>query len=415
MTPTYDFLKKEAFTLRQLSSAKRTLALEALAKKLDERREEIKLANQRDITREKELRSMLDRLSLGDNRINNLIKSVLEISKFPCPLGRLLYSYTKESGMVINKVSVPLGVIGMVYEGRPNVTVEAAALSIKSGNAILLRGSSQALNSNQVLVSIIQEALTETGLPSRCVTLFHDDKRDTVIQILTMRSVLDVIVPRGSGSFIKYVRENATLPVIETGAGNCHIYIAETADPKMASKIVIDAKCDRPSVCNSIETLLVNKEWARSFLKDLVVNLKGKGVLLRGCKESLSLSKNEITVLAQPEDYATEFLDLILAVKVVANRSEALEHIAEHSTKHSEGIITESVEEAKIFHLNVDAAVTYHNASTRFSDGGEFGMGGEFGISTQKLHVRGPIGVNELTTYKYEVSGVGDVRGKIYG
>ena len=310
-------------------------------------------------------------------------------------------------GLQVGKMR-SIGVIGIIYEARPNVTVDAAGLCLKSGNAVILRGSSDAINSNLKITEIISKSVEEAGLPRGSIQLIEDTDREVVNQLMKLNEYLDVLIPRGGAGLIKNVVENATVPVIETGVGNCHVYVEADADLKMAEEIIINAKTQRTGVCNAAETLLVHKDIAERYLPSIGQRLRDLGVELRACSDAHKLLPESI--LATEDDFATEFLDLILAVKVVKDMDEALEHIRKYGTKHSETIVTNSYQKARLFQRAVDAAVVYVNASTRFTDGFQFGFGAEIGISTQKLHARGPMGLRELTSYKYIVFGDGQVR-----
>jgi glutamate-5-semialdehyde dehydrogenase len=326
-------------------------------------------------------------------------------------LGRVQQSWQRPNGLQIERVSVPLGVIGMIYEARPNVTVDAAGLCLKTGNAVLLRGGTAVARSNQVLVNLMQEALGETEVPASAVQLLTSPDREAVKEMLKLNQYLDVVIPRGGGGLIQMVVREATVPVIETGVGVCHTYIDRAANPEMAIRIAVNAKTNRPSVCNAMETLLVHRSWAESHLTKLADVLREKGVEIRGCAVTRHLLDGLDIAEATEDDWAAEYLDLILSVKVVEDLPEALAHIARYGTKHSEAIVTEDKAAAEAFLSNVDAAAAYHNASTRFTDGFEFGFGAEIGISTQKLHARGPMGLEALTSYKYKIRGSGQIKG----
>lgn len=353
--------------------------------------------------------SLLDRLALNTKRIEGIAEGLRQIIELPDPTGRLIEETTRPIGLVIRKYSVPLGVVGIVYEARPNVTVDAAGLCIKSGNSVVLRGGSAALESNKAIVGIMHKALADSALPPDCLQLIESSDRSSVDELLKLNGLLDVIIPRGGHSLIQNVVQNATVPVIETGEGICHTYIDDEADPAKADPIVINAKVQRPSVCNAIETLLVHERYAAANLPSLASKLEQLGVELRGCGKSRELvpSIREAT----ETDWRTEYGDLILSVKVVNGLDEALEHIRTYGTLHSECIVTEHAERAERFLREVDAAAVYHNASTRFTDGFEFGYGAEIGISTQKLHARGPMGLPALTSTKYVIHGTGQIRG----
>lgn len=351
---------------------------------------------------------MLDRLALTHARIEGIAEGLRQIAELPDPVGDVLETIDRPNGLHIIKRRVPLGVIGIVYEARPNVTVDAMGLCLKTGNAVVLRGGSSALSSNRQIVEIIHSALAETQVPVDAVQLIENPNRSSVDEMLKLNGLLDVVIPRGGSSLIQTVVQNATVPVIETGAGICHTYLDASADPVMATEIAMNAKVQRPSVCNSMETLLVHEAFAAQHLLELANRFKEAGVELRGDEAARQLIA--WAVPATDEDYATEYNDYILNVKIVRNLDEAMEHIARFGTKHSECIVTQDSANAERFQQEVDAAAVYHNASTRFTDGFEFGFGAEIGISTQKLHARGPMGLTALTSSKYIILGNGQVR-----
>ncbi len=352
-------------------------------------------------------KTMLDRLMINEARVESMKNSIIELISLEDPVGKG-ESWSRPSGIEISRVRVPLGVVAIIYEARPNVTVDSAALCLKTGNAVVLRGGKEAINTNKVLVGIMKEALDKCGFNSHCVELVESTERESALQLMSMRGYIDALIPRGGKGLIKSVVENAKVPVIETGAGNCHIYVDDSADMDMAIKVVMNAKCSRPSVCNAVETLLVNVSIAAKFLPEFSKEAEKQGVELRGCPKTRVLvpEANEAT----EEDFYTEYNDYILAVKVVDSLSDAIAHINKHSTGHSEGIITSTVENGERFLREINSAAVYVNASTRFTDGGEFGFGAEIGISTQKLHVRGPMGLPSLTTEKYLIRGNGNIR-----
>ncbi|MEG0876350.1 MAG: glutamate-5-semialdehyde dehydrogenase [Oscillospiraceae bacterium] len=350
-----------------------------------------------------------DRLLLTNERIDGIAKAVDELIALPDPIAETISMIERPNGLNIGKRRVPLGVIAIIFEARPNVSVDAAALCLKSGNACLLRGGKEAINSNTVLVDIMREALKIAGLPEDCICVVRDTSRESAKELMQLRDYVDVLIPRGGRGLIKAVVEQAGVPVIETGSGNCHIYVDEFADLDMAAKIVENAKCSRPSVCNAMETLLVNRTVAKEFLPLVLPLLEAFKVELRCDPEALEILGNK-AVPACDEDWETEYDDYILAVKIVADMDEAMEHIAAFGTGHSEAIITRDYANSQRFLNEVDAAAVYVNASTRFTDGGEFGLGAEIGISTQKMHARGPMGLRELTSCKYVVYGSGQVR-----
>lgn len=397
--------------LNRLTTAQKNEALLAAAEGLVNGTAAIIEANAEDLQRGKEQgtsASMLDRLTLTPDRIAGIAEGLRQIVALPDPVGDILETLDRPSGLHIVKRRVPLGVIGIIYEARPNVTVDAMGLCLKTGNAVVLRGGSSALSSNRKIVEIIHQALAATALPPAAVQLIEDPNRSSVDEMLKLNGLLDVIIPRGGSSLIQNVVQNATVPVIETGAGICHTYLDATAQVDMATAIALNAKVQRPSVCNAMETLLVHKAFAKQHLADLAERFKEAAVELRGCEETLRLVP--WAVPATEQDYATEYNDYILNVKIVGNLEEALEHISRYGTKHSECIVTEDHALAERFQQEIDAAAVYHNASTRFTDGFEFGFGAEIGISTQKLHARGPMGLNALTSSKYIIQGNGQIR-----
>lgn len=402
--------KKAAFTLGT-AGAKRDTALMYMSEQLLADMPYILAENAKDVenARAKGLtEAMLDRLTLTSSRIEAIAGAVLKVRSLPDPLGQGSVN-TRPNGLEIQKVRVPLGVVGIIYEARPNVTADAAALCIKSGNAVILRGGSEAVCSNLAIGKSLQTALARAGLPENGVQVLSDTSRETAAKFMTMNGYIDVLIPRGGKGLIQSVVKNATVPVIETGAGNCHVYVDEAADLAMALDILDNAKTQRPSVCNAAESLLVHQAVAERFLPMVKERLEQKNVELRGCETTCALLQG--TKPATDEDFYTEYNDYILSVKVVQDVTEAIAHINEHGTRHSEAIVTESMANAALFTAGIDAAAVYVNASTRFTDGEEFGFGAEIGISTQKLHVRGPMGLEALTTTKYIIRGAGQVRG----
>ncbi|MBQ7005726.1 MAG: glutamate-5-semialdehyde dehydrogenase [Clostridia bacterium] len=352
--------------------------------------------------------SMLDRLSLDKGRIEDIATAAENIVSLPDPLGRVLSGEVRPNGMKIEKVTVPIGVIAIIFEARPNVTVDAAALCLKSGNTVILRGGKEAINSNKAMVRVMREALARVGLPADCIQLVEDTTRDSATALMKMNSYVDVLIPRGGAGLIRACVENSTVPVIETGTGNCHIYVDKDADLKKAVSIVYNAKTSRPSVCNACESLVIHEEIAEKALPLIKKALDEKSVTVHGDERCAAIITD--VVPATYEDYAKEYLGYEISVKVVSDIESAVEHIMEFSSGHSECIITENYTAANYFTSSVDAAAVYVNASTRFTDGGEFGFGAEIGISTQKLHARGPLGLPELTTVKYVITGDGQVR-----
>jgi glutamate-5-semialdehyde dehydrogenase len=352
--------------------------------------------------------SLLDRLMLNPSRIRGLADGIREVIALPDPVGRVLSESVRPNGLRITKVSVPIGVIAVIYEARPNVTSDAAALCLKSGNACILRGGKEAINSNIAISGIMRKAIEKAGLVPDCIQLVSDTSRDSAVALMKLNGYVDVLIPRGSAGLIKSVVENSTLPVIETGSGVCHIYVDKAADPGMAASIVFNAKTSRPSVCNAAECMLIHEDIAGKALPLIAAELKRKNVEIRGDRRVCEIVKEAIP--ASENDWGCEFLDYIIAAKVVKDIDEALEHIYKYGTRHSECIVTGDKDAAEYFLKNTDAAAVYHNASTRFTDGGEFGLGAEIGISTQKLHARGPLGLNELTSMKFIIGGSGQVR-----
>lgn len=389
-------------------------ALMMIAEELINKKEEIKKVNKIDLEKGKEnglSSALLDRLELTDSRIEAMAQGLKEIAAFTDPIGEILTGWKHKNGMTIEKKRVPLGVIGIIYESRPNVTIDSAGLAIKSSNAVILRGSANAINSNIYLSRLFNKTGIKAGLPENTVQLIENTDRELVNEMVKMNRYIDVLIPRGGKGLKKFIIENATIPVIETGAGVCHVFVDESAKTANALSIIQNAKIQRPSTCNSIETVLIHKNIAVKILPDLTDMLLKDGVELRYSKEALEIVNNRNDVkLANEEDFGAEYLDMIMSLKLVNDIDEAIEYINSHSTHHSDSIITEVIDNAEKFLNEVDSAAVYLNASTRFSDGGEFGYGGEIGISTQKLHARGPMGVRELTTTKYIIRGNGQIR-----
>ncbi|MBQ4153471.1 MAG: glutamate-5-semialdehyde dehydrogenase [Oscillospiraceae bacterium] len=411
-----EILGRQAATVRReiatASTNQKNKALISIAEALTKKMALILEANQKDLAAAEASgmpSSLQDRLKLDEKRIMGMAEGVYAIADLTDPIGKTDFGFTRPNGLRIAKTRVPLGVIGIIYEARPNVTVDAAALCLKAGNAVILRGGKEAFFSNQCLTEIMREALTEIGMSADIIQLVGDTSRESATELMRLNRYLDVLIPRGGQGLIRSVVENATVPVIETGTGNCHIYVDEFADLSMAVEIHYNAKTSRPSVCNAAEGVLVHQAVAEKFLPMMKSRLDEKAVTLYGDPETVRILGD--TVFAADEAiYATEFLDYKLSVKVVADIEEAVDHIEQYGTRHSEAIITDSIKNADYFTANVDAAAVYVNASTRFTDGGEFGFGAEIGISTQKLHARGPMGINELTTVKYIVNGNGQIR-----
>ncbi|EGL83391.1 Gamma-glutamyl phosphate reductase [Caldalkalibacillus thermarum TA2.A1] len=404
-------LKSVAPRLAALTAEQKNQALIFMAEQLIASADFILEENEKDIAAGQASglsRALLDRLQLTRQRIEEMAEGIRQVAELTDPVGEVINSWERPNGLKIEQVRVPLGVIGMIYEARPNVTVDAAALCLKTGNAVLLRGSSSAIHSNKALVHVIQQALEKSDCPADAVQLLEDTSRQTANQMFRLNGYLDVLIPRGGAQLIQSVIEQASVPVIETGVGNCHMYIDETADPQMAIALVLNGKTQRPSVCNAVETVLVHESWAKAHLQDLVTALKEKQVEIRADDKARALVPG--LVPATEQDWHEEYLDLILAMKVVADVEQAIEHINRYGTKHSEAIISATEENVAKFFQQVDAAALYHNASTRFTDGFEFGFGAEIGISTQKLHARGPMGLPALTSSKYVIRGQGQIR-----
>ncbi|MBQ4616842.1 MAG: glutamate-5-semialdehyde dehydrogenase [Clostridia bacterium] len=397
--------------LRTASTADKNAALLAVAARLESDMDAILEANAADIAaaRENGMReSLIDRLMLSESRIRGMADGVRDVVALADPVGEIVTGYRRPNGLCIQKTRVPLGVVGIIYEARPNVTSDAAALCLKSGNAVILRGGKEALRSNMAVTAAIRNGLKDAGFPEDAVALLEQTDRETASKMMKLNAYIDVLIPRGGAGLIRSVVENATVPVIQTGVGNCHIYVDRAADIDMAKAITVNAKVSRPSVCNAAETLLVHRDIANDALPVLAAALRENGVQLRCCERALPLCGEAIP--ATEEDWATEYGDYIMAVKVVDSLDDAAAHIAAYGTGHSECIVTDSHQAAQAFTLQIDAAAVYVNASTRFTDGGEFGMGAEIGISTQKLHARGPMGLTELTSVKYIVYGDGQIR-----
>lgn len=403
---------KKAARFLMTAGSKKDEALNAIASALRANSNTIIEANKIDIENGKKAgltESLLDRLSLDEGRINGMADGVEQVAAFADPVGRVLDGRTLKNGLQIEKITVPMGVIGIIFEARPNVTSDAAALCLKAGSAVILRGGKEAINSNTAIAKIMCDAIEKAGFPRDCISLVTDTSRQSATELMQLSDYLDVLIPRGGAGLIKSVVENAKVPVIETGVGNCHVYVDKSADIDMAANIIYNAKTSRPSVCNAIETVLVHKDIAEKALPKIKAELDKKNVEIRGCDRTKAILGDSV-VPATDNDYAMEFLDYILAVKVVDSLDEALDHIAKYSTGHSECIVTSDYASANKFTASVDSAAVYVNSSTRFTDGGEFGLGAEIGISTQKLHARGPMGLNELTSSKYIIRGNGQIR-----
>ncbi len=407
--------KRAARVLAQTDTAIKDAALEAIATALVERMQEILEANEQDMLAAREADigdALLDRLRLDEGRVDAIARAVREIAALPDPVGELIEERRLPNGLSVRKVLVPLGVVAVIYEARPNVTIDAAALCLKSGNAIVLRGSSSAVHSNAALADVASTAAVAAGLPDGCVSLIAGAGREELAELATQRESVDLIIPRGGEGLKEALQAIATVPVMYAASGNCHVYVDACADLDQAQAIVINAKTQRPGVCNAAETLLVHERVAAELLPGLVRALTGRGVVIRADERARALveASNELVEQATEEDWDSEYLAPIIAVGVVDSLEQAVEHIARHGSGHSEAIVTRDTVAARAFQLGVDAACVYVNASTRFTDGGEFGMGAEIGNSTQKLHARGPIGLRELCTFKYLVEGDGHVR-----
>lgn len=419
MTTTISEVRQKATLAKQASTIMNTLttdqkntALIHMANALLDQQAAIIAANSLDIERGREQgtsSSLLDRLALNSDRVAAIAEGLRQIVDLPDPVGEMLEQFNRPNGLKVEKIRVPLGVIGMIYEARPNVTVDAAGLCLKTGNSVVLRGGSAALESNRKIVEILKTALQSTDMPAEAIQLIEDSDRASVNEMLKLNGLLDVVIPRGGASLIRNVVENATVPVIETGAGICHTFVDASADYDMAADIAFNAKVQRPSVCNSMETLLLHEEFAEKYFDKLADRFIKANVELRGCERTLALLPT--AKLATDEDYSTEYNDYIMNIRIVSDLEEALDHIRRFSTKHSECIVTDDKQNADRFIQDVDAAAVYHNASTRFTDGFEFGFGAEIGISTQKLHARGPMGLPALTSTKYRIYGNGQIRG----
>lgn len=393
-------------------AAQKNRALEAMARALKERESAILAENQKDLAAARESgmkASLLDRLALSPQRIDGIVAGVRQVAALPDPIGCVTRMEKRPNGLVIGKRRVPLGVIGIIYEARPNVTVDAAALCLKSGNAVILRGGKEAFRSNKAFVAVMRDALEAAGLPRDCVALVEDTSRASAQELMGLTGYLDVLIPRGGAGLIRTVVENARVPVIETGVGVCHVYVDGEADLDMGARIIYNAKTSRPSVCNAAECLLVHAQAAEAFLPKVKALLDQKNVELRGCPRTCAILGEGVQPACEA-DWDTEFGDYILAVKVVEDAGEAIDFINAHGSGHSEAIVTNNYFTAQRFLDQVDAAAVYVNASTRFTDGFEFGLGAEIGISTQKMHARGPMGLEELTSSKYIVYGTGQVR-----
>lgn len=403
--------RRAARFLANASTSVKNQALQRMADQMEAEQDAIMAANQLDLELGQQQglsAALLERLTLNPGRVKDMAQGLRDVAALPDPIGETITSSRRPNGLDISRVRTPIGVIGIIYESRPNVTADAAALCLKSGNAILLRGGEEALNSNRVIARIISAAAAETGIPEGAIQLVDSEDRQAAVFMMKMHQYLDVLIPRGGKGLKQAVLENAIVPIIMTGMGNCHVYVDEFADLNKAQPIVFNAKVQRPSVCNAAETLLVHHKVAARFLPGMLNALEAAGVEIRGCEKTREIVPG--IKAASLQDWEEEYLDLVLAVKVVAHLDEAINHINQYGTGHSEAIVSENYSCVRRFLNEVDAAAVYANASTRFTDGGEFGMGAEMGISTQKLHARGPMGLKELTTTKFIIQGDGQIR-----
>lgn len=424
VTTTSDMMKEHVLkqakaakqASRQLLSAtteEKNQVLQRMADALWQERDSIFQANEQDVTKAQQQgipHAKIDRLVITEQRLRDMIEGLKQVASLPDPVGEVLDQRRRPNGMVIEKRRVPFGLIAMIYESRPNVTVDAIGLALKTGNAAILRGGKEAIQSNLALVRTLKKVLETSSIPAESIQLIEYLDRQTIDILITAKGVVDLVIPRGGAGLIQHVVQKAVVPVIETGVGNCHVYIHQSADPTMAHSIAINAKLQRPSVCNAAETLLVDESFAEAHLVPILQTLKEKGVEIRGCAKTREIGKEIKIIPASVEDYKTEHLDLILTVKIVHDIDEAIDHIDRYGTHHSEAIVAEDDQAVEEFLKRVDAASVYHNVSTRFTDGFEYGFGAEMGISTQKLHARGPMGLPELTSYKYVIRGTGQIR-----
>lgn len=406
-----DIAKSASRRLAILDENVKNEALRNMADELVKSKDRILEANEKDILAAENKgvkESLIDRLRLNEKRIEGMANGLLEISALPDPVGAIEEMWKRPNGLQIGRMRCPIGVIGIIYESRPNVTADAAGLCLKSGNAVILKGGSDALNSNIAIVEAIAKAAEESGVPKGAIQLIENTDREEVNRMMKLNGKIDLLIPRGGANLIQNVIKNSTVPVIETGVGNCHVFVDSYADLEKALKIIVNAKTQRPGVCNAIEKVLIHRDIAEKFLPIMVEKLISLGVEIRGCEITRSICHN--VKEANEDDWKTEYLDLILAVKIVEDVDSAIEHIGKYSSGHSESIVTENYTNAMKFIKSIDSAAVYVNASTRFTDGGEFGFGAEIGISTQKMHARGPMGLKELTTYKYVILGNGQIR-----
>lgn len=404
--------KSASYQIAKLSQTEKNKALKSIEKSLLRNKDSIIQANKKDIENARKnnmAESMIDRLSLDEKRIDDICTGIEKVIFLDDPIGKINDVILRPNGLQVGKMTVPLGVIGIIYEARPNVTVDAAVLCLKSSNVCILKGGKEAINSNIALVNAMKEGLSDAGVTEDAISLIEDTSRETTVKFMKMNQYLDVLIPRGGAGLIKATVENATVPVIETGTGNCHVYIDDTADIDMAVSILFNSKTSRISVCNSCESMLVHKNISEKFLPLIYEKFREKNVIIRGCEKTVEILGNKAEK-ANEEDYYKEYLDYIISCKVVNDIDEAINHINKYSTHHSESIVTKSYANAQKFQRQVDSAAVYVNASTRFTDGFEFGFGAEIGISTQKLHARGPMGLEQLTSIKYVICGNGQIR-----
>jgi len=403
--------KAASVKLAKLSTEEKNLAICKMADALESNAEQILVANKKDAEAAKARglkAALIDRLALDDQKIVNMARCLREVADLDDPVGEIVRTWTRPNGLMIGQMRVPLGVVGIIYESRPDVTSDASGICIKSGNAVILRGGSDAINSNIVIGKVLRGALAETAVPVDAVQVIESTDRRVAEEFMRMRNYVDVLIPRGGADLIRTVVEKASIPAIETGTGNCHIYVEEDADLDRAVPIIVNAKCQRPGTCNAAEKLLVHQNIAEQFLPVAIVALRAKGVEVRGCQKTAVIVTD--VKLANEEDWYREYLDYIIGVKVVNDLDEAIAHVNKYSTKHSESILTANFDKAMQFIREVDSAAVYWNASTRFTDGNQFGLGTEIGISTQKLHARGPMSVQHLTSTKYFILGSGQIR-----
>jgi len=400
-----------SYDVAKLSSEAKNSSLCRMANALEGNAEKILAANRRDVdaAKAKGMRaSLLDRLALDEKKVSSMVRELREVSSLADPVGGIERTWTRPNGLIIGQMRVPMGVVGVIYESRPNVTSDAASICIKAGNAVILRGGSDAINSNVAIVDVLRDALTGTGVPADAIQVVANPDRAAAEELMGMREYIDVLIPRGGADLIRTVVEKSRIPVIETGTGNCHVYVCEDGNLEQAIPIIINAKCQRPGTCNAAEKLLVDASIAKKFLPEVIVALRKEGVEVRGDEATVKIVSD--VKPATEIDWYTEYLDLVIGVKVVAGLDEAIAHINKYSSHHSDSILTSSFDKALKFIKQVDSAAVYWNASTRFTDGNQFGLGAEIGISTQKLHVRGPMGAQHLTTTKYFVLGRGHIR-----